>query len=115
MKALITGGAGCIGSDLAAALLARGEEVTVFDNLSSGKIEHIAALLDHPEFRFVEGNLLDFARLVCAQRGGREHARGVAGMDTGLLDVLHDRAHIGLGAVAESVDVDLDRVLEEAA
>ncbi len=68
MKALITGGAGCIGSDLAAALLARGEEVTVFDNLSSGKIEHIAALLDHPEFRFVEGNLLDFARLGTIER-----------------------------------------------
>jgi len=63
MKALITGGAGCIGSDLAAALLARGDEVTVFDNFSSGKIEHIAALRDDPRFRLVEGDLLDFARL----------------------------------------------------
>src|SRR5437879_2757604 len=59
MKALITGGAGCIGSDLAAALLARGQQVTVFDNLSSGKIEHITPLRDSPEFRFVEGDLLD--------------------------------------------------------
>src|SRR5262245_55383226 len=59
MKALITGGAGCIGSDLAAALLARGEEVTVFDNLSSGKVEHVAPLVDSPGFRFVEGDLLD--------------------------------------------------------
>jgi UDP-glucose 4-epimerase len=59
MKALITGGAGCIGSDLAAALLARGEQVTVFDNLSSGKVEHIAPLLDSPGFSFVEGDLLD--------------------------------------------------------
>src|SRR5262245_41720443 len=63
MKALVTGGAGCIGSDLAAALLARGEEVTVFDNLSSGKIEHIAPLRDHPRFRFVEGDLLDASGL----------------------------------------------------
>ena len=63
MKALVTGGAGCIGSDLAAALLGRGEEVTVFDNLSSGKVEHIADLRDHPRFRFVEGDLLDPARL----------------------------------------------------
>src|SRR5258706_5579629 len=59
MKALITGGAGCIGSDLAMALLARGEEVTVFDNLSSGKIEHVASLRDHSGFRFIEGDLLD--------------------------------------------------------
>ena len=35
--ALVTGGAGCIGSDLAAALLDRGHRVTVIDNLSSGK------------------------------------------------------------------------------
>ena len=63
MKALITGGAGCIGSDLAAALLARGQQVTVFDNLSSGKIEHIEPLRDSPGFRLVEGDLLDSRRL----------------------------------------------------
>jgi hypothetical protein len=58
----------CIGSDLAATFLARGDEVTVFDNLSSGKIEHIAALLDHSRFRFVEGDLVDFARLGGVER-----------------------------------------------
>src|SRR5436189_858729 len=35
-------------------------------------------------------------------------------MDAGLLDVLHDRADVRVGSVAERVDVDLDRVLEEA-
>ena len=69
MKALVTGGAGCIGSELAAELLARGEEVAVFDNLSSGKREHVATLRDHPRFRFIEGDLLDFARLSEAIRG----------------------------------------------
>ena len=59
MKALVTGGAGCIGSDLAEALLDRGWEVTVLDNLSSGKIEYIQPLLSHSCFRFVEGDLLD--------------------------------------------------------
>ena len=59
MKVLITGGAGCIGSDLAVALLARGDAVTVIDNLSSGKIEHIAGLQNRSHFRFVEGDLLD--------------------------------------------------------
>ena len=34
-------------------------------------------------------------------------------MDAGLLDVLHDRGDVRLGPVAERVDVDLDRVLEE--
>jgi UDP-glucose 4-epimerase len=44
---------------LAQALLRRGCEVTVLDNLSSGKIEHIQELLSHPHFHFVEGDLLD--------------------------------------------------------
>ncbi len=35
-------------------------------------------------------------------------------MDAGLLDVLHDAADVDLGAVAQGVDVDLDRILEEA-
>ena len=56
---LVTGGAGCIGSELAAKLLDLGHEVTVLDNLSSGKREHIAPLLSRPNFRFIEGDLLD--------------------------------------------------------
>jgi UDP-glucose 4-epimerase len=67
---LVTGGAGCIGSDLAQALLDRGCRVTVADNLSSGKLEHIAHLLDRPGFRFVEGDLLDPATLDAALTGG---------------------------------------------
>src|SRR5947209_3119363 len=66
---LITGGAGCIGSDLAEALVARGEAVTVLDNLSSGKAEHIEHLLGRPNFRFVEGDLLDPAALAAAVSG----------------------------------------------
>jgi UDP-glucose 4-epimerase len=58
-RILVTGGAGCIGSDLAAALVNRGSQVTVVDNLSSGKREHIADLLRRPGFRFIEGDLLD--------------------------------------------------------
>ena len=44
MKALITGGAGFVGSHLAEALLARGDEVFVLDNLSTGSIENIEHL-----------------------------------------------------------------------
>jgi len=36
MRVLVTGGAGCIGSVIAARLLARGHEVTVYDDLSRG-------------------------------------------------------------------------------
>ena len=67
--ALVTGGAGCIGSDLAEALLARGHRVTVLDNLSSGKIEHIGLLQAHPGFRFIAGDLLDEAALYRALDG----------------------------------------------
>jgi UDP-glucose 4-epimerase len=58
MKALVTGGAGCIGSELAAELLARGAQVIVVDNLSSGKIEHIDGLLKDSRFEFLEADLL---------------------------------------------------------
>lgn len=58
-RILVTGGAGCIGSDLAAVLLARGAEVTVLDNLSSGRPEHVEPLRYNSRFHFVEGDLLD--------------------------------------------------------
>jgi UDP-glucose 4-epimerase len=45
MKALVTGGAGFIGSNLVDALLARGDEVTVVDNLATGKRENLDAAL----------------------------------------------------------------------
>jgi UDP-glucose 4-epimerase len=63
MKTLVTGGAGCIGSDLAAALIARGDHVVAVDNMSSGKEEHIAPLKGNPRFQFVEGDLEDPALL----------------------------------------------------
>lgn len=69
MKTLVTGGAGCIGSDLASELLKRGEHVVVADNLSSGKIEHIAPLKSSPNFKFLEGDLQDFGFVLSAVDG----------------------------------------------
>jgi len=52
-KALITGGAGFIGSHLARQLLAEGYEVTVLDNLFTGTKANIYDLLDNPRFTFI--------------------------------------------------------------
>jgi len=52
LRALITGGAGFIGSHLAEALLARGDEVTIIDDLSTGRFENIRHLVGQPHFRF---------------------------------------------------------------
>lgn len=53
---VVTGGAGAIGSALVAALLARGHEVRVIDNLSSGRREHLPSV---PRVVFLEANLLE--------------------------------------------------------
>ena len=49
--ALITGGAGFIGSHLAERLLNAGYDVTIIDNLTTGRIENIQAIDGHPHFR----------------------------------------------------------------
>lgn len=59
MKILVTGGAGFIGSHLDDALIARGHNITVVDNLVLGRKENIAHLMDNPNFKFVEADILD--------------------------------------------------------
>lgn len=53
MKYLITGGAGFIGSHLSEALLGRGEEVYVLDDLSTGSVQNIRHLKSNPRFHYV--------------------------------------------------------------
>ncbi|MBI2561181.1 MAG: GDP-mannose 4,6-dehydratase [candidate division NC10 bacterium] len=59
MRVLITGGAGYIGSHLVDALIKRGNEVLVIDNLSTGKIENLRHLLGHPSFHFINDSILN--------------------------------------------------------
>ena len=67
MKALVTGGAGFIGSNLVDALLARGDEVTVVDDLSTGRRANL------------EPGLAAGAKLVEADIRDRETLEGIAG------------------------------------
>ena len=59
MRILVTGGAGFIGSHLVDVLLADGHDVTVVDDLSTGKEQNIGHCRRVPGFRFVEGDILD--------------------------------------------------------
>jgi UDP-glucose 4-epimerase len=56
---LITGGAGFIGSHLTDALLLRGDEVSVLDSLSTGRLSNMASANDSPRFTFTQGSVLD--------------------------------------------------------
>ena len=58
MHYLITGGAGFIGSHLADSLIARGHQVSIIDDLSTGSIRNIAHLRQRPEFRYHIGTML---------------------------------------------------------
>jgi UDP-glucose 4-epimerase len=85
MKYLVTGGAGFIGSNLASALVARGDSVTVLDNFSTGKRENLEGMLDR--ITLVEGSIADLAAV----------RKAVQGVDF----VLHQAA---LASVQRSVD-----------
>ena len=59
MRALITGGAGFIGSHLADRLLERGDQVLLLDDLSTGRLSNIAHLEGDPDCEFVLGSVLN--------------------------------------------------------
>src|SRR5438094_7165960 len=82
MKALVTGGAGFIGSNLVKALVDRGDDVRVLDNFSTGNRANLAGL----DIEIVEGELRSYERVHAAVRG---------------VEVVH---HLGaLGSVPRSV------------
>jgi UDP-glucose 4-epimerase len=59
LRYLITGGAGFIGSHLAEALLARGDEVFILDDLSTGSVENIRHLKTHERFHYCFDSIMN--------------------------------------------------------
>ena len=57
MSYLITGGAGFIGSHLSEALLRAGHRVIAIDDLSTGRLDNVASLQDHPHFHFARAGI----------------------------------------------------------
>lgn len=88
MRVLITGGAGFVGSHLAEALLERGDEVSVLDNLSTGSIDNIAPLKEHPRFRYTIDTVTNEPLL----------AELIDGADT----VVHLAAAVGVKLIVEA-------------
>ena len=88
MRYLITGGAGFIGSHLSEALLARGDEVFVLDDLSTGSITNIAHLKQNPRFHYTIDTVMN--RHVTAEL--------IDAVDT----VFHLAAAVGVKLIVES-------------
>ncbi len=88
MRYLITGGAGFIGSHLAEALLGRGDQVTVIDDLSTGSIRNIQHLKGQPRFGYVIGSV--------------ENAPLTAELVDAADQVFHLAAAVGVKLVVES-------------
>jgi UDP-glucose 4-epimerase len=87
MKILVTGGAGYIGSNLVDQLIADGHEVSVVDNLSTGKIANVLHLMNHDRFHFVNDTILNEALM----------DRVISGVD----QIYHLAAVVGVKYVVE--------------
>src|SRR4051812_7586216 len=56
-RIVVTGGSGFVGSHLCDAFLERGDEVVAVDNLSTGRLQNLAHLAEHPAFTFVRADV----------------------------------------------------------
>jgi UDP-glucose 4-epimerase len=68
-KALVTGGAGFIGSHICEALVEKGYHLTIVDNLSSGSLQNISYVLKHPEVQFVQASITDLPSIKAHFKG----------------------------------------------
>lgn len=107
MRCLVTGGAGFIGSSLVDALLARGNAVTVVDDLSTGRRENLDRALDAGA-ELVEGDIRDPAALAKSARDARPdvvfHLAAQVDVRRSVADPAFD-ASINVGGTANVLDV----------
>jgi UDP-glucose 4-epimerase len=89
-RTLVTGGAGFIGSHLVDRLVGDGVAVTVLDDLSTGRRDHLDAAVTHGDVRLIEGSILD----------DRAVAAAIAGVDRVY--------HLAAACVRSSLDAPLD-------
>ncbi|OSM04219.1 SDR family oxidoreductase [Magnetofaba australis] len=80
MIALVTGGAGFIGSHLCERLLTAGHQVRCLDNFSTGRQSNIATLQNNPAFSLFEGDIRDAESLEEAFNGGVDWVFHLAGL-----------------------------------
>lgn len=69
MRALVTGGAGFIGSHIVEALLLHGWEVTVLDDFSFGTRQNLTTVLQNKQLRLIDGNILNRETVAAALNG----------------------------------------------
>ena len=62
MRAIVTGGAGFLGSHLCEELINRGYEVVCVDSLITGSTQNLAQVLDRPEMTFLRQDVSSFVR-----------------------------------------------------
>jgi UDP-glucose 4-epimerase len=94
-KALVTGGAGFIGSHVVDHLLANGAEVVVYDNLTTGSRDNLQHQSSHPQLRLEHADVLDLPRVCTAMEG----------VDT----VFHFQANADVRAGPRRTRVDLEQ------
>ncbi len=63
LKILVTGGAGFIGSNMCDRLIRHGHRIICVDNLVTGTFSNIQPLMNHPNFRFIEHDVRDPAKI----------------------------------------------------
>ena len=68
-KAVVTGGAGFIGSHICDLLHEKGYQVSIIDDLPRGKRDNIAHLLDQHNVEFIQGSIMDLRLLMKAFKG----------------------------------------------
>jgi UDP-glucose 4-epimerase len=107
MRILVTGGAGYIGSNLVDALIAEGHEISVVDNLFTGKIANIQHLQGEERFHFINGTILNEALMdqLIADVDQVYHLAAVVGVKYLVDDPLH-----GIETNIRGTDVVLEKV-----